>query len=83
MLAFYFTNMFNAKLSIDNEVNFMLKHSLTPNELFLLRTIFLAQEDQYKYLINYFTESKLDLRNLLQSLQHRLILYHFRSWIQT
>ena len=45
MLAFYFTNMFNAKLSIDNEVNFMLKHSLTPNELFLLRTIFLAQED--------------------------------------
>ena len=57
MLAFYFTNMFNAKLSIDNEVNFMLKHSLTPNELFLLRTIFLAQEDQYKYLIDYFYEN--------------------------
>ena len=74
MLAFYFTNMFNAKLSIDNEVNFMLKHSLTPNELFLLRTIFLAQEDQYKYLIDYFTESKLDLRNLLQSLQEKEII---------
>jgi hypothetical protein len=64
------------ELSIDREIEFMLKYSLTADELFLIKLIFLAQDGHEEYLSNFFSQNKLsfDLRDILISLQEKEII---------
>ena len=66
----------NIELSIEREIDFMIKYELTADEFFLLKLIFYAQDGQEKYLKNFFTNSQLTLsiRELLLSLQNKGII---------
>lgn len=65
--------MTNFELSLDREIDFMNKYGLTADELFLMRLIFLAQEDRDDYLKKFFGENALGLpiTDLLKSLQEK------------
>lgn len=64
------------ELSIDREIEFMIKYQLTADELFLMRLIFYAQEGHEEYLSNFFTQCKLGTKilELLKSLQDKEII---------
>lgn len=64
------------ELSIDKEIDFMLKYNLTADELFTLKLIFYAQEDHEEYIVNFFVRGNLtlELREILKSLQEKGII---------
>ena len=68
--------MKNFELSLEREIDFMNKYGLTADELFLMRLIFLAQEDRDLYLNKYFRENSLgySITDLLKSLQTKEII---------
>lgn len=65
-----------AELSIEREIDFMIKYNLTPDELYLIRLIFYAQDGHDEYLSEYFSENELTkpLREVLLSLQNKGII---------
>lgn len=68
--------MINLELSIEREIDFLIKYNLTPDELFLTRMIFYAQNDHPEFLSEYFSENQLtlELRDVLISLQNKGII---------
>lgn len=69
--------MHNFELSLKEEINIYINSNLTPDELFILRLLFLAVDDDTKYLINYLSnvsDGKKLLRNVLESLQNKQII---------
>lgn len=68
--------MHNLELTIDREIDFMLKYELTADELFLIKLIFYAQEEHDEYIVRFFSRGKLtiDLKDLLGSLQEKGII---------
>ena len=67
--------MKNLELSIEREIDFMIKNQLSSDELFVIRMIFYAQEDHEEFLAKYFTQcQEIDLRNVLISLQEKGII---------
>jgi len=68
--------MINLEFSIEREIDFMVKYNLTPDELFLIRMIFYAQNDHLEFLSEYFSENELtlSLRDTLLSLQKKGII---------
>ena len=61
------------ELSIDREIQFMIKYQLTPDEFFLMRLIFFAQEGQDKYISQFANECGFEkpIREILTSLQNK------------
>ena len=51
--------MKNLELSIDREIQFMIKYQLTADELFFMKLIFYAQEDHEEYLHEFFSQNQL------------------------
>ena len=68
--------MKHLELSIDRELDFMIKYQLSPEELLVLKLIFLAQENHSEYLAKYFSQGsfKGTIRETLKSLQDRGII---------
>ena len=68
--------MLNLELSIEREIDFLIKYNLTPDELFLIKLILYAQEDHSEFLSEYFSENQLtlELRDVLFSLQKKGII---------
>ena len=64
----------NFKLSLEEEIEIYLKTNLTPTELFIVRLLFLAIDGNQNPLINYVNNSKIDLREILVSLQEKKII---------
>jgi len=63
------------ELSIERELDFLIKYGLTPNELFTMKLIFYAQDEHPEFLSRFFTETNLlPLRDILQSLQDKGII---------
>ena len=64
------------EMSIDREIQFMIKYQLTADELFVLRLIFYAQEGHDEYISMFFAECQLghSLKSILQSLQAKGII---------
>lgn len=68
-------------MSIDREINFMIKYKLTSDELFLIKLIFYAQNNHPEYLSNYFQTCSLgkSIIEILQNLQDKgLILKSYK-----
>jgi len=65
-----------AELSIEREIDFMIKYQLTADELFVLKLIFYAQDEHPEYLINFFSQNNLtkSLRDNLLALQEKGII---------
>lgn len=65
--------MKNLELSIEREIEFMIKYQLTSDELFLMKLIWYAQDEHPEYLHKYFAECKLgkEIRELLMSLRDK------------
>lgn len=63
-------------MSIEREIQYMIKYQLTADELFVLRLIFYAQEGHDEYISMFFTECQLgfSLRTILESLQSKGII---------
>lgn len=61
------------ELSIDREIQFMIKYQLTPDEFFLMKLIFFAQEGQDKYISQFANECGFEkpIREILTSLQNK------------
>lgn len=68
--------MKNLELSIEREIDFMIKYQLTSDELFLMKLIWFAQDEHPEYLHKYFGECKLgkEIRELLMSLRDKGII---------
>lgn len=68
--------MKKCELSIEREIQFMIKYQLTADEFFLFKLIFLAQDGQEEYLSMFFTQDQLgkEVRDLLCSLQEKGII---------
>ena len=68
--------MKNLELSIEREIDFLIKYNLTPDELFLIKLIWYAQDGHNEYLSEYFSENQLtlELRDVLLSLQKKGII---------
>ena len=68
--------MINLELSIEREIDFLIQYNLTPDELFLIKLIFYAQNDHPEFLSEYFSENELtkSLRETLISLQEKGII---------
>lgn len=69
----------NFELSLNEEIELYLATGLDPNELFVLRLLFLARGGDSSYLLNYVSNSKIELRQVLLSLQHKGVInksYH-------
>ena len=68
--------MINLELSIEREIDFLIKYNLTPDELFLIKLIFYAQNEHPEFLSEYFSENQLtlELRDVLISLQKKGII---------
>lgn len=68
--------MKNLELSIEKEIDFMIKYQLTSDELFLMKLIWYAQDEHPEYLQKYFSECKLgkEIRELLMSLRDKGII---------
>jgi len=67
----------NLELSIDREIDMMLKYQLTADELFVIKLIFLAQDGHEEYLSKFFTnhgQLTCTLREILLSLQSKTII---------
>lgn len=64
------------EMSIDREIQFMIKYQLTADELFVLRLIFYAQEGHDEYISMFFRDCQLghSLKSILQSLQAKGII---------
>lgn len=65
------------ELSLQEEINIYIHSGLTPTELFILRLLFLAIDDEPKYLINYLSNvsnGKILFRNVLESLKEKKII---------
>lgn len=64
------------ELSIDRELDFMIKYQLFPEELLITKLIFLAQEDHSEYLSKYFSQMPLKgaPRDTLLALQEKGII---------
>jgi hypothetical protein len=64
------------EMSIDREIQFMIKYQLTADELFVLRLIFYAQEGHDEYISMFFAECQLShsLKSILHSLQAKGII---------
>lgn len=71
----YLHFMKNLELSIDREIEFMIKYQLTADELFFMKLIFYAQEG-HDYLHDFFSQNQLTMepRDLLFSLQNKGII---------
>lgn len=65
--------MHNFELSLDRELDFMIKYGLTADELCLVKLIFLAQEGHDEYIIRFFRDCSLGkpILDLLTSLQQK------------
>ena len=61
------------ELSIDREIQFMIKYQLTPDEFFLMKLIFFAQEGQEQYISQFANECGFGkpIREILTSLQNK------------
>jgi hypothetical protein len=61
------------ELSIDREIQFMIKYQLTPDEFFLMKLIFFAQEGQEQYISQFANECGFErsIREILTSLQNK------------
>lgn len=73
--------MNNLELSIQRELDFMVKYGLTPEELFIIRMIMYAQDGHDEYIKSFVEEGNLEkpLRDILESLQEKEIItkrYH-------
>ena len=68
--------MKNLELSIEKEIEFMIKYQLTSDELFLMKLIWYAQDNHPEYLSKYFSECKLgkEIRELLMGLRDKSII---------
>lgn len=68
--------MHKLELSINREIEFMIKYQLTADELFLFKLIFYAQEEHPEYLSEFFSQNQLGktIIELLQSLQEKGII---------
>lgn len=68
--------MKNLELSIEREIDFLIKYNLTPDELFLIKLIWYAQDGHPEFLSEYFSENQLtlELRDVLLSLQKKGII---------
>lgn len=68
--------LMQTEISIEREIQFMLKYSLTPEEYFLMRLIFLSQNDHDEYLSLFYSQGEYDkpVRELLISLQDKGII---------
>ena len=68
--------MHQLELSINREIEFMIKYQLTADELFLFKLIFYAQEDHEELLNEFFSQNQLGkpLSELLYSLQEKGII---------
>jgi len=64
------------ELSIDRELDFMIKYQLFPEEFLIIQLIFLAQEDHSEYLSKYFSQMPLKgaPRDTLLALQEKGII---------
>ena len=76
--------MINLELSIEREIDFMIRYGLTPDELFLIKLIWYAQDGHNEYLSEYFSENQLtlELRDVLISLQKKGMKENFRFLIK-
>lgn len=65
--------MHKFELSLERELDFMIKYGLTADELYLIRLIFLAQDGHEEYLNKFFKECSLGspILALLTSLQQK------------
>lgn len=65
--------MRNLELSIEREIEFMIKYQLTADELFVIRLIFYAQDGKDTYIHEFFSQCKLtlDLYEILTNLQNK------------
>ena len=65
--------MHQLEMSIDREIEFMIKYQLTADELFLIKLIFYAQEEHPEYLSMFFSQNQLgyEIIDLLHSLQDK------------
>lgn len=67
--------MKDLELSIEREIDFMIKYQLSSNELFVMKLIFYAQDNHEEFLSKYFTQcQEIDLRSILISLQQKGII---------
>lgn len=69
--------MHNFELSINEEINLYINYNITPNELFILRLLFLAIDGNQKFLINYLSNinnGKKIFRDILLSLQEKKVI---------
>ena len=65
--------MYKFELSLERELDFMIKYGLTAEEFYFMRLIFLAQDGHKEYLSKFFKEGSLGLPilDLLTSLQQK------------
>lgn len=61
-------------LSLEDDIEILIDNNLTPNELFTIKLLFLAQDGDTSYLVNYFNNSSSDFRSILVSLQDKGII---------
>lgn len=61
-------------MRIDEELNILEKYRISPDELFVLKTVILAKEGETKYLQKLLTLNVIDFRENLVSLQDKEIL---------
>lgn len=63
-------------ISIEREMEFMIKYGLTPDEMYLIQLIFMAQNDHPEYLNRFYSQGEFttDLRQTLQSVQNKGII---------
>lgn len=59
------------EISIDRELQFMIKYSLTPEEYFLFKLLFLAQNEHEEYLTAFYSQGQYDHK--LSDLLHALV----------
>lgn len=64
------------EISIDREMDFMIKYLLTPDEMYLIKLIFYAQEGYNEYLNKFYSQGTFnkDVHAMLQSLQNKNII---------
>lgn len=64
----------NLELSLNEEIEIYLKTGLTPTELFIVRLLFIAVGGDSSLLMNYVSNSKIELREILCSLQNKKVI---------
>ena len=76
MVKKHLTNLKQVELSIDRELDFMIKYQLFPEELLIIQLIFLAQNEHPEYLSKYFSQMPLKgaPRDTLLALQEKGII---------